>query len=92
MSQLTYNLLENDIMVEPEGVTLREFYIAKRKASGITIAGLERKAGVDHPLLYRVEKPQAGAKPAKSVRIILAGLEALGYTIKIKEGGRVDHG
>lgn len=65
---------------------LRDFYINARQTSGITSCELERRSGVTHPSLDRIERPSKGQKPNNSVQAMLAGLEELGFILELKQG------
>lgn len=75
--QLTYDLIKEEFYVGNQ--TLREFYMDARKKQNITIAQLQRDGGLNHPVLWNVEKGKNN-----SIRAILIALETLGYSLDIK--------
>jgi hypothetical protein len=89
MTRLTWDPLKNDFMVEPDGITLRQFYMLARHLSGVSITKLTLMAGLQHPSLSSIEKRTPSMKKhSNSVKAILAALEALGYTIEIKKDAK----
>lgn len=72
------------ILEGPDRIPVRDFYIRERKISGKAISAVERQAGLNHPALSNVES-KASKKPSNSLVAILAGIEALGYTIRLEK-------
>lgn len=82
--EVTYNPTNGELYVGD--IKLRDFYIAARKRSGRTKSDIEVAIGISHPSVCNIELPNGSKKKSSnSVRVILAALEELGYTITIKE-------
>lgn len=80
---VSFDPTKNDFMVGEQ--TLREYYIQCRKRSGLTIEAVEKRAGINHPSLWSLEKADRKGWQSNSVRSILIGLEALEYEIRLAE-------
>ncbi len=81
MSKLTWDGFKFLI----DDIEARDFLILKRKEKGMSINKLESLAGLDHPTLRRMERPDYGKGRSNSIRAILIALEALGMEIEIHE-------
>lgn len=66
-------------------ISLRDFYIAAREKSGKTIYALEKEIGASQQSLRYVERPNSKGYQYNQSNLILRALEALGYTISLKE-------
>lgn len=74
---------QNNILDGPTETPVRDFYIEERKQAHITVSALERAVGLNHPALYNVEM-KGKKSPSNSLVAILAGLEGLGFTIRLE--------